>query len=154
MRLKEFKIIYGFLSRTFEFNNNYNLIHSTQNSVGKTTLLRAILYALGFNIPNTKNFKFEECKFELSIITDSNQEFIIKRRDSYCYLQNIKDNIEKYFSKDIDFCIKYLISKNIIKETANDSYIYIEQKVSNDVSISDYYIKKQKNKFKEIKLKK
>lgn len=52
--------------------------------------------------------------------------------------------------KDIDFCIKYLISKNIIKETANDSYIYIEQKVSNDISISDYYIKKQKNKFKEI----
>ena len=52
--------------------------------------------------------------------------------------------------KDIDSCIKYLISKNIIKETANDSYIYIEQKVSNDISISDYYIKKQKNKFKEI----
>ena len=39
--------------------------------------------------------------------------------------------------KDINFCIKYLISKNIIKETANDSYIYIEQKVSNDISISD-----------------
>ena len=55
-------------------------------------------------------------------------------------------NNDKY----IDFCIKYLISKNIIKETANDSYIYIEQKVSNDISISDYYIKKQKNKFKEI----
>lgn len=43
MQLKEFKIIYGFLSRTFEFNNNYNLIHSTQNSVGKITK--------GYNLP-------------------------------------------------------------------------------------------------------
>ena len=85
MRLKEFNIIFGFFNKTFKFSDSYNLIHSKQNSVGKTTLLRALLYALGFSIPNTKNFKFEECKFELSITTDSNQEFIIKRQDSYCY---------------------------------------------------------------------
>ena len=128
MRLKRFKIIYGLLSRTFEFDNNYNLIHSTQNSVGKTTLLRAILYALGFNIPNTKNFKFEECKFELSIITGSNQEFIIKRRDSYCYLQNIKDNNEKYFSlpanlQELHEVIFETNNKNIIENILAPMYV-------------------------------
>ena len=60
MRLKKFKIIYGLFSKTFMFDDTYNLIHSLQNSVGKTTLLRALLYTLGLNIPNTKNFKFEE----------------------------------------------------------------------------------------------
>ena len=53
-------------------------------------------------------------------------------------------------AEDIDLCIKYLISENIIKETASGSYIYIEQKVPNDISISDYYIKKQKNKFNKL----
>lgn len=128
MRLIGFKIMYGFLSRTFEFDNNYNLIHSTQNSVGKTTLLRAILYALGFNIPNTKNFKFEECKFELTIVTDSNQEFIIKRRDSYCYLQNIQNATEKYFSlpanlQELHEIIFETNNKNIIDNILAPMYV-------------------------------
>ena len=98
MRLKKLKIIFGLFSRTFYFDDNYNLIYSKKNSVGKTTLLRALLYSMGFNIPNTKNFKFEECKFELTVVTDSNKELLIKRGDAYGYVQNITDNKELYFS--------------------------------------------------------
>lgn len=98
MKLKQFKITYGFLSRTFNFSEHSNLIYSKKNSVGKTTLLRALLYALGFNIPNTKNFKFENCQFELIIVTDSKEKLLIKRNDTYCHILSSKENKERFLS--------------------------------------------------------
>lgn len=44
-----------------------NLIHSIENRCGKTTLLRFILYSLGYKIPNTKKFKFNHCEIETRI---------------------------------------------------------------------------------------
>ncbi len=127
MRLKEFKIKYGLFSRTFKFDKN-NLIYSEQNSVGKTTLLRALLYALGFNIPNTKNFKFEDCKFELLITSDSNVEYLIKRTASYCYIINKNDNSEQYFSlpaniKELQGIIFEVDNKNIIENILAPMYV-------------------------------
>lgn len=127
MRLKEFKIKYGLFSRTFKFDKN-NLIYSEQNSVGKTTLLRALLYALGFNIPNTKNFKFEDCKFELLITSDSNVEYLIKRTASYCYIINKNDNSEQYFSlpaniKELQSIIFEVDNKNIIENILAPMYV-------------------------------
>lgn len=127
MLLKEFKIKYGLFSRTFKFDKN-NLIYSEQNSVGKTTLLRALLYALGFNIPNTKNFKFEDCKFELLITSDSNVEYLIKRTASYCYIINKNDNSEQYFSlpaniKELQGIIFEVDNKNIIENILAPMYV-------------------------------
>lgn len=62
IRLKE-----GFIERKILFSEGVNLIHSKKNSRGKTTLLRFILYALGYNIPNTKKIKFSNCEVELVI---------------------------------------------------------------------------------------
>lgn len=56
------------------------------------------MYALGFNIPNTKNFKFEQCQFELIILTDSEKELLISRSDNYCKLFCYKENKEQTFS--------------------------------------------------------
>lgn len=62
IRLKE-----GFIERKILFEEGVNLIHSIKNSRGKTTLLRFMLYALGYNIPNTKKIKFNNCEVELVI---------------------------------------------------------------------------------------
>ncbi|SHH59650.1 AAA family ATPase [Clostridium grantii] len=62
IRLKE-----GFIERKILFAEGVNLIHSIKNSRGKTTLLRFMLYALGYNIPNTKKIKFNNCEVELVI---------------------------------------------------------------------------------------
>lgn len=97
MRLSSLKITHGFFEKTFEFDSSYNLIFSKKNSVGKTTLLRSLLYALGFNIPNTKNFKMENCKFELKLTTDTNKKYILLRQDSYCKLIDSNNN-ELHFS--------------------------------------------------------
>lgn len=65
--------------RIIEFSNNNNLIFSQANSKGKTTLLRMMLYSIGFNIPNTKLIKFEKCKVETHITLDSGEAVVLVR---------------------------------------------------------------------------
>lgn len=67
MIIKSITIIEGFSKRNINFSEKANLIHSKTNSCGKTTLLRCILYGLGYNIPGTKKFKFNQCIIKLLI---------------------------------------------------------------------------------------
>ena len=67
MILKSLYLKEGLFERKIEFSNGINLIHSDYNSCGKTTLLRFILYALGYSIPSTKKIKFQNCEVELII---------------------------------------------------------------------------------------
>ena len=76
MILKSLYLKEGLFERKIEFSNGINLIHSDYNSCGKTTLLRFILYALGYSIPSTKKIKFQNCEVELIIQND--KEEIIK----------------------------------------------------------------------------
>ena len=101
MNVISLKIAEGFLETEIKFNKSFNLIYSKNNSVGKTTLLRCLLYAMGFNIPNTKNFKMEKYLFSLKLKTDSGKELLIKRNDSYCNLI-YRDETEKYYSLPAD----------------------------------------------------
>ena len=43
------------------------MIFSQENSQGKTTLLRLIIYALGYKIPDTKSIKFANCFVECKV---------------------------------------------------------------------------------------
>jgi len=63
-----------------DFNKNITIVYSRQNETGKTTLVRAILYTLGFVIPNTELIKFSD--FEFSTVVTRNEEiFKIVRKD-------------------------------------------------------------------------
>ncbi len=72
--------------KVFDFNKN-TLIHSEKNSVGKTTLLRAILYAMGFSSPSTKGLKFKNYTFQLTIITDTGKELHLERENNHLILK-------------------------------------------------------------------
>ncbi|GKU24069.1 hypothetical protein CFOLD11_08950 [Clostridium folliculivorans] len=74
IRLKE-----GFIERKILFAEGVNLIHSIKNSRGKTTLMRFMLYALGYNIPNTKKIKFNNCEVELVIDCETKGEISLIR---------------------------------------------------------------------------
>lgn len=71
MRIKEICIIDGLFKRKIDFINQTNLIYSEENSCGKTTLIRFILYSLGYQIPSTKNLKFENCSVSCSVELDN-----------------------------------------------------------------------------------
>lgn len=67
MIFKSISIKEGIYERKIEFTDEVNLIYSEQNSRGKTTLLRLMLYGLGYDIPSTRKLKFDKCYIELKL---------------------------------------------------------------------------------------
>ncbi|MCR4702200.1 MAG: hypothetical protein K5665_00900 [Saccharofermentans sp.] len=79
MIVRSIKIVEGLYSKTIEFDSFANLIHSSSNSQGKTTLIRFLLYSLGYSIPNTKNVKFERCSVEVDVFFETVGDIRLKR---------------------------------------------------------------------------
>ena len=92
MRLTTLIIKKGFFEKTFSFANNTNIIYSKKNSCGKTTLIRLLLYALGFNIPNTKNIKFNSFEVSLTLNHEvlGNINLIRERQDQIILIHKSK----------------------------------------------------------------
>ena len=86
----------GILERTVDFSRNSNLIHSSKNSCGKTLLLRLVLYSLGYNIPEMKNFKFSECLIQVELECD-NKEIIKLKRSSSFFVELERNNTLQTF---------------------------------------------------------
>lgn len=70
MRFIDITLKQGFQEKNVVFSDKVNMIYSKKNTVGKTTFLRAILYALGYPIPSTKGIKFEDIEFNLTVEND------------------------------------------------------------------------------------
>ena len=82
MIIKSIHLKEGMFNRFIEFSEKANLIHSKQNSKGKTTLLRFLLYSLGYNIPNTRKIKFGQCEVETVIFLEKKGNVILSRTAS------------------------------------------------------------------------
>lgn len=96
MRIESIYIEEGFFKRDIDFTASVNLIHSIKNSCGKTTLLRFILYALGYQIPNTKRIKFDHCNVRIKIWCEDQGELILERENTGI-LNLIKDEEQKTY---------------------------------------------------------
>lgn len=72
----------GILQRTINFSEGVNLIFSRENSTGKTTLLRFMLYSLGYNIPSTRKIKFDQCEVTTKIYCNKIGDMILSRFNS------------------------------------------------------------------------
>ena len=84
MIIKSIEIKEGLSKREIKFSSLVNLIYSEHNSKGKTTLLRFLLYAFGYSIPNTRNIKFEKCEVKMNILCDHLGEIELSRyNDDY-----------------------------------------------------------------------
>lgn len=82
MLIKSIYIRDGLFERNISFGTNANLIFSEKNSCGKTTLVRFILYALGYSIPSTKKIKFEKCFVKIQIILDNDKSIFLTRENT------------------------------------------------------------------------
>ena len=67
MIIKSVYLKEGLFERKIEFSPTVTFIHSKNNSCGKTTLLRVMLYGLGYNVPNTKRIKFQNCEVIITV---------------------------------------------------------------------------------------
>ena len=116
MRITRFTVqhIEAFNPKIITFGHQVNIIFSKINSTGKTTLMRAILYTLGFPVPSTKPISFEDYEFNLElshtnslfhvnrkgqVLTVNGQEFDlpINQRESQMFLFNI-GNVEVLYN--------------------------------------------------------
>lgn len=66
MKLISLVLEYKGSKRTINFGKK-TLIHSFNNSSGKSTVLRLIFYSMGYNIPQTKGINFSRVKTTLSL---------------------------------------------------------------------------------------
>lgn len=95
MVINSIEIISNINRKKYEFKNNFNLIFSKQNSRGKTTLLRFILYGIGYSIPATEGIgDFDEYKINVEISIDD-KRIILSRKGESIVLN--KENAKKSF---------------------------------------------------------
>ena len=78
MRIKSLDVRDGLLSRRYEFDN-VTVVISRHNQAGKTTLLRCILYALGYPIPSMNGFEFSGVEFNISLIATDGSDVNLRR---------------------------------------------------------------------------
>ena len=100
MKLKSVTLKDGFLEKRIEFSDSTNMIYSDKNSVGKTTLVRALLYALGYSVPSTKGLDIRWREFHL-IIDKDGKEYKLYRHNSYLSIDD--GNEETGYSLPSDF---------------------------------------------------
>ena len=96
MLIKSIYIRNGLFERSITFEDGANLIFSKKNSRGKTTLVRLLLYAMGYSVPSTKKIKFEKCFTKIEITLDSKKEVTLTRENSYSISVMYDDEEEIY----------------------------------------------------------
>ena len=114
MKFKSIHLKEGYLERNVVFSESNNLIFSKKNSTGKTTLLRFLLYSIGYNIPNTKHIKFENC-IVTTHIEDNGRDVILIRNSREYIVINIDGDEETFIlpSQEHDLHKKIFITENI-----------------------------------------
>lgn len=65
----------------YDFSDKSTLIHSSLNSKGKTSLIRLILYALGYPIPSTNKLNFSKLDTQIEIV-ENNKSLKLSRKDN------------------------------------------------------------------------
>lgn len=100
MKFLEFTLKEGFFVKKVQFSDIANIIHSQKNSAGKTTFLRAMLYALGYPIPSTKGIKFEGMEFWITV-SSGVKRYKLYRHNSYLSIDD--GNKQTEYSLPTDF---------------------------------------------------
>ena len=103
MKIKFMKIKnYKGLDYRYDFSDN-TMIFSKDNSKGKTTLIRFILYALGYSIPATEGIgDFDDLEFELNVDSGDKNLTILRQASEARVLCGEKENTYKLPEQEND----------------------------------------------------
>ena len=98
MKIKSMKLVSSEGIRVFDFSTK-TIIHSSNNSVGKSTILRLLFYGLGYPIPGTYKMKFKKLKIYITF-SNENGEFEVYRNNDYLELKKENNIIHTAYSKE------------------------------------------------------
>ena len=93
MRIKSIYISQGMFYTEKFFESGFNLIFSEKNSTGKTTLMRCLLYGLGYAVPGTKKFKMESCNIKVVLEKDDGT-ILTFNRDTADSIEVVEENAQ------------------------------------------------------------
>lgn len=81
MKIKKFELRHKASEEwtTIDLDSDVCLFYSANNSTGKTTLMRSLLYCFGFQIPNTERVKFENFEFKITIEKEGAENSIYRK---------------------------------------------------------------------------
>lgn len=129
MIFKSIRIKEGVFERTIDFSSGVNLVFSHKNSKGKTTLLRFLLYSLGYNIPNTRKIKFDRCEVEAIIQCDNVGDIKLCRYNYDQIEVAINDELQTYILPDQLHDLHKIIFGTTNKDLLNNilGAIYVDQ---------------------------
>lgn len=82
MKIKSIYISQGLFCTERHFESGFNLIFSEKNSTGKTTLMRCILYGIGYAVPGTKKFRIDMCNIKLTLEKDDGTILTFNRNNA------------------------------------------------------------------------
>ena len=122
MIIKSIYISRGLFCTERFFESGFNLIFSEKNSTGKTTLMRCILYGLGYAVPGTKKFNIEACSIKVVLKKDDGTLVTLNRNTSdsieltdgdiqysYALPVQVKELHEKIYGTDNEDIINNLL---------------------------------------------
>ncbi len=131
---KKFKLIeiknkkYG----EYIFSDNINII-SAENTIGKSTLIKSIMYSLGFEIIKwSKKFKIEDFIYNITLTIDNEPYEILRYKDywiinnEYYSLDDYKKFLKKILKIDIDLILRSN-GKSTLYPTDIFLYYYVDQ---------------------------
>ena len=95
MIIKSIRLKEGLFERYIDFSDSVNLVYSQRNTRGKTTLLRSLLYGLGYGIPNTRKMKFDCCEITLLIESDAAGSVTLYRNNAAFIVAQFNSTGEK-----------------------------------------------------------
>ncbi len=90
----------------FKFKKGYNLITANDNSVGKSTLVKLLLWALGCEPSLSATWKSFDSKV-LVKISINDEDYTIMRYGNVMYLEDSKGNLKKYPKITGDYAEKF-----------------------------------------------
>ena len=99
MKFISLTINHGMFHEKFDFFKDITIVYSEKNGVGKTTLLRLLMYSLGYQIPSIRGINFDRCACDLEIIDEKNNICHIQREQSLIALAQ-NNEIKNYSLPD------------------------------------------------------
>jgi hypothetical protein len=91
----------GSSQEEFLFSPSANLIYSKKNSVGKTTLLRFLIYSLGYHIPSTRGLDFNKYILFLKLKNDKNRDITLVRNKLSIVYRDQDEKINYFLPSDL-----------------------------------------------------
>lgn len=127
MRFQSLDLQYNGLKRTINFSKK-SLIYSSENSVGKSTILRLLFFGVGYPIPGTYGIKFKDVTVTVNFVRDD-VSYYTKRTGNYIELYRSNDFlVSRTLNNEDDDWLSYLWGVDSIRVLRNVlGAIYMDQ---------------------------